>query len=553
MTNTGQLTGVKRALKLGEVIWLHGVVEPRHWHIPRWVTQCCRLAHRAGVPWTLMFTQRPWKVKPFDALRKLRYVQVTQPNFTKSALWMSSDKVRQRTSSLQDVVAQITSKKVQTPWTDTLRWLSEEGSEPNQDGLESREQRRIIENGAAVGGLRSPHESIRHLPRAEQVGDLIKKTLDEVIDEQLDELTAAVATLGTSETPLVLKEAAQKCRQLLAPQFQAEVWPDTEGLQGNILHQIAQALGDPDELVRKWLDSAETPLGIEEPIQPGGVFPPADQAAACAPLDGYYNDANYSSFDEDREGAEANLQKEPALTVGGTEKQRTRLIIRTALLWLMLGLRLAWMKGARGRNVEWIGARVRPWQSPTKVHGVTIGITPEQVAKLAAQCEAIWEHGAQIPVLAVRQLAGLASWISSLMPQVAAYTAMLWAAAASARNNRVANTQIWLPITWLQAFCQQNLESLERHCRLCAPYLTLITFDGSLMGGGATLQVGIRSRTEADSHSIVCTGRTIGQPRTEEGCRSSSTTQLVKPESKLTRYLQVWQLGVRRCCKLKAR
>ena len=40
MTNTSQLTGVKRALKLGEVIWLHGVVEPRHWHNPRWVAQC---------------------------------------------------------------------------------------------------------------------------------------------------------------------------------------------------------------------------------------------------------------------------------------------------------------------------------------------------------------------------------------------------------------------------------------------------------------------------------------------------------------------------------
>ena len=161
------------------------------------------------VPMDLRFTQRPWTVQPFDALRKLRHAQVTQPNFTKSALWMSFDKVRQRTSSLQDVVAQITSKKVQTPWTDILRGLSEEGSEPNQDGLESGEQRRSIENGVAVGGLRSPHESIRHLPRAEQVGGLIKKT----------------------------------------------------------------------------------PLGIEEPIQPGGVFPPADQAAAKVPLDECYNDA----------------------------------------------------------------------------------------------------------------------------------------------------------------------------------------------------------------------------------------------------------------------
>ena len=67
-----QLADVKRALKLGEVSWLHGVVEPRHWHNPRWTTQCCRIAHRADVPWIVQLTQRPWKVKPFEALRKLK-------------------------------------------------------------------------------------------------------------------------------------------------------------------------------------------------------------------------------------------------------------------------------------------------------------------------------------------------------------------------------------------------------------------------------------------------------------------------------------------------
>ena len=179
---------------------------------------------------------------------------------------------------------------------------------------------------------------------------------------------------------------------------------------------------------------------------------------------------------------------DPALTVGGTKAQRTRLILRTVILWLTLGLRLAWKKGARGRNVEWIGARLRPWRSHTKVPGATIGIMPEQVAKLATQCEAIWACGPLIPMILLRQLAGLASWMSSLMPQLAACTAMLWAAAATARNNRVTVEQIRLPITWLHAFSQQNLVSLERHCRFCAPYMTLITFDGSLTGGGATLQ-----------------------------------------------------------------
>ena len=59
------------------------------------------------------------------------------------------------------------------------------------------------------------------------------------------------------------------------------------------------------------MDQAETPLGIGDPIIPGGVFPLADQRAASTPLEAYYNDDdNYSFFEENREGVEAIIQKE---------------------------------------------------------------------------------------------------------------------------------------------------------------------------------------------------------------------------------------------------
>ena len=72
---TTTLMAVKRAIREGRVLWLHGRVKPQHWTKPTWFTQCCRLAHRATAQWTLEFTRSPWHVKPFEALRRHKYVQ----------------------------------------------------------------------------------------------------------------------------------------------------------------------------------------------------------------------------------------------------------------------------------------------------------------------------------------------------------------------------------------------------------------------------------------------------------------------------------------------
>ena len=86
-----------------------------------------------------------------------------------------------------------------------------------------------------------------------------------------------------------------------------------------------------------------------------------------------------------------------AVTVAGTPVQRDRALLRTVIFWLVVGTRLSWSKGSRGRDVEWIGARLTPWLSPTKKPGVTIGITEDRVAKLAEQCSALTTYGECTP------------------------------------------------------------------------------------------------------------------------------------------------------------
>ena len=50
---------------------------------------------------------------------------------------------------------------------------------------------------------------------------------------------------------------------------------------------------------------------------------------------------------------------------------------------------------------------------------------------------------------------------------------------------------------------ENQMTAVGRHCRRPAAYYTLITFDGSLTGGGATLQAGVPSLSAASSKQVV--------------------------------------------------
>ena len=203
--------------------------------------------------------------------------------------------------------------------------------------------------------------------------------------------------------------------------------------------------------------------------------------------------------------ANAELQcyvDDPVLTVGGTEEQRLRIMIRTILLWLVLGLKLAWRKGQRGNTGEWVGAYFRPW-TETATRGVVIGITKARAAQLGQKCRLLLRMGDTIPKPEVRKLAGLAAWMAGLMPQMNAFTRILVAAVYSGTEFIVARRQVLLPLQWLTALADMEFGPLERRCRLRSSHYVLITFDGSLSGGGATLQAGVEEFSTAHQRPFV--------------------------------------------------
>ena len=204
-------------------------------------------------------------------------------------------------------------------------------------------------------------------------------------------------------------------------------------------------------------------------------------------------------------GSNAELQcyvDDPVLCVGGSEDQRMRIMIRTILTWLILGFKLAWRKGQRGNACEWVGAYFRPWEDQG-TRGIIVGITQARAVQLGQKCRTLLMMGETVPKPEVRKLAGLAAWMAGLMPQMNAFTRMLWAAVYSNTEFVVARRQVLLPLRWLTALADRDFGPLERRCRQRASHHMLITFDGSLTGGGATLQAGVEQFSTAHEKPFV--------------------------------------------------
>ena len=156
---------------------------------------------------------------------------------------------------------------------------------------------RAQEDAAALGGLRNPSMSIKRLPGAAATGEKLRNWIDTAINPRYDELKEAMNTLGKESMPSVFADTAVAARRRMASECGVELKPPEE-LQGELLHRISQELGDPDTEVVRWVREGSTPLGIEKPIVPCGVFPLAEPKTVSDEADAWAQDWNYLSYEE---------------------------------------------------------------------------------------------------------------------------------------------------------------------------------------------------------------------------------------------------------------
>ncbi len=344
---------IKHAIKGQYVTWLHLYLD--NGDTVKKATQLARAQDRARGPW-LIEACGTWAASSLQlrALSELVGVQV------------ASTETRYHLANLASALAPSSGLP-----TGTGSWLSVEAEGlaelctclharprhrlPPQEWVISRDVERATAaalqakraraqaDANAVGGLRNPAHSISNDVKAHSTGDKVRSILMTCL-EGID-CRALLNTLGQQDTPTALTKLAERARHHLEKAFGIDR-SSTPGIQAALMKALVESAGDIDTEAVAWL-SDSAPLGIDRPIVPKGVFPLAEPTAAASALDetelvtGY---TNYSSYDEYRAEADANLREE---------------LVRGRILWRRTKAELHRMRGAVVYNKIGVVAKVK--------------------------------------------------------------------------------------------------------------------------------------------------------------------------------------------------
>lgn len=103
---------------------------------------------------------------------------------------------------------------------------------------------------------------------------------------------------------------------------------------------------------------------------------------------------------------------------------RTVIMLRSSLLWTALGFKLSWGKILRGFELEWIGVKL------TILHGLPrtfeVELAADKVDKLKEALRGLLDQP-MVPVKVLQRATGVLGWLSSNIPEVRPWLAMLWA------------------------------------------------------------------------------------------------------------------------------
>ena len=188
------------------------------------------------------------------------------------------------------------------------------------DPLQDRTQRKtVIEdaNKQAIGGLRSSRLAIKKLPGWSAVGTRIRHCVQSLITDHEATLLNVVDSLGQDDCEDVPSHVLDLARHALAQEFGTTVSPPSAGgLYGDLLGTIAAQAEDPETEAPRWCQNT-APLGILHQIKPCDIFPRLSEEefarmvmnfAPAAPEPPEFQ--NYTSYDDEREAADEQIQKE---------------------------------------------------------------------------------------------------------------------------------------------------------------------------------------------------------------------------------------------------
>ena len=161
--------------------------------------------------------------------------------------------------------------------------------------------------------MRDPNSAVARFKPWQRVGPVLRDVLDECLDQVEDHpVQRPLEKLRTHQ------DVSQPIfRKYLAAQAEATAMELAEALgdkgaveegpiggRWKLMKMITEAAEDPDADVAEWL-AGRTPLGIERPIEPRGIFPQCTETEAQRASAGYFEErtspevaGNYVSFKE---------------------------------------------------------------------------------------------------------------------------------------------------------------------------------------------------------------------------------------------------------------
>ena len=132
---------------------------------------------------------------------------------------------------------------------------------------------------------------------------------------------------------------------------------------------------------------------------------------------------------------------DPICALRGTAAHRRRLVCLLLIFWASLGLKFAYRKATHAASVPWIGGQVTV---EAGLRSCRVELPQKKVDDLCKVCKEMLQGRPMVGVDCVRRLAGQASWIGGIIPQLRPFTRQVWAALGAAVTGRNGQELVYL-------------------------------------------------------------------------------------------------------------
>ena len=173
------------------------------------------------------------------------------------------------------------------------------------------------------------------------------------------------------------------------------------------------------------------------------------------------------------------------------------------MLWRALGFELSWHKGQRGSIVDWIGAQFGPWRTPSGRCGMRVTIPAEKISNIRQLVEQmlLGSDGGKGRFAEFRGPHGLGGELAPAVEPIHSHA--LRSTVDEGRTRSSIFEAIQMPLSWILAFTKALNGPLVRFYRPRSETITIISFDGSPSGGGATVQLAVPVRADRTKFPVA--------------------------------------------------